>query len=156
MGRSFLSIAAVISVLTLGACAGMSGREPVQVSVAGIETLPGEGLEMRMMVKLRVQNPGETPVDYDGVFVKLEVLEKTFATGVSDEKGSIPRFGETVISVPVTVSTLRVGLTTLGLVMGNKPVEKVRYKLSGKLAGPSFGSTSFQSDGELALPSAAP
>jgi LEA14-like dessication related protein len=156
MGRSFLSIAAVISVLTLGACAGMSGREPVQVSVAGIETLPGEGLEMRMMVKLRVQNPGETPVDYDGVFVKLEVLEKTFATGVSDEKGSIPRFGESVINVPVTVSTLRVGLTTLGLVMGNKPVEKVRYKLSGKLAGPSFGSTSFQSDGELALPSAAP
>ena len=154
MGRSFLSIAAVVTVLTLGGCAGMWGREPVQVSVAGIDTLPGEGLEMRMMVKLRVQNPGETPVDYDGVFVKLEVLEKTFATGVSDEKGSIPRFGESVINVPVTVSTLRVGLTTLGFVLGDKPAEKLRYKLSGKLAGPSFGSTSFQSDGELALPTA--
>ena len=154
MRRLLLPIAAIIAVLTLGACAGLSGREPVQVSVAGIETLPGEGLEMRMMVKLRVQNPSETPVDYDGVYVKLDVLEKTFATGVSDEKGSIPRFGESVINVPVTVSTLRVGLTTLGFVLGDKPVEKVRYKLSGKLAGPSFGSTSFQSDGELALPTA--
>ena len=152
MRRSFLSIAPIIAVLALGACAGMSGREPVQVSVAGIEQLPGQGLEMRMMVKLRVQNPGEAPVDYDGVYVKLDVLEKTFATGVSDEKGSIPRFGESVISVPVTISTLRVGLTTLGVLLGDKPVEKVRYKLSGKLAGPSFGSTSFQSDGELALP----
>jgi len=154
MARSFLSFAAVIAVSILGGCAGLSGREPVQVSVAGIETLPGEGLEMRMMVKLRVQNPSETPVDFDGVFVKLDVLEKTFATGVSDEKGSIPRFGESVISVPVTVSTLRVGLTTLGFLLGDKPAEKVRYKLRGKLAGPSFGSTSFQADGELALPTA--
>ena len=152
MGRSLLPTAAVIAALTLGACAGMTGREPVQVSVAGIDTLPGEGLEMRMMVKLRVQNPGETPVDYDGVYVKLEVLDKTFGTGVSDEKGSIPRFGESVINVPVTVSTLRVALNTLGFVMGGTPTDKVRYKLSGKLAGPSFGSTSFQSDGELALP----
>jgi len=152
MRRSFLSIPVILAVLALGGCAGMSGRDPVQVSVAGIESLPGEGLEMRMMVKLRVQNPGETPVEYDGVYVKLEVLDKTFATGVSDERGSIPRFGESVISVPVTVSTLRVALNTLGFVLGDKPAEKVRYKLSGKLAGPSFGSTSFQSDGELALP----
>src|SRR5262245_46061720 len=112
MRRSFLSIAAIIAVLALGGCAGMSGREPVQVSVAGIDPLPGQGLEMRMMVKLRVQNPSETPVEYDGVFVKLEVLEKTFASGVSDEKGSVPRFGESVINVPVTVSTLRVALNT--------------------------------------------
>jgi len=152
MRRSFLSIPVILAVLALGGCAGMSGRDPVQVSVAGIESLPGEGLEMRMMVKLRVQNPGETPVEYDGVYVKLEVLDKTFATGVSDERGSIPRFGESVISVPVTVSTLRVALNTLGVVLGDTPTEKVRYKLSGKLAGPSFGSTSFQSAGELALP----
>jgi len=152
MRRSFLSIPVILAVLALGGCAGMSGRDPVQVSVAGIESLPGEGLEMRMMVKLRVQNPGETPVEYDGVYVKLEVLDKTFATGVSDERGSIPRFGESVIGVPVTVSTLRVALNTLGFVLGDKPAEKVRYKLSGKLAGPSFGSTSFQSAGELALP----
>ena len=152
MRRSFLSFLVIIAVSALGACAGLSGRDPVQVSVAGIESLPGQGLEMRMMVKLRVQNPSETPVEYDGVFVKLEVLDKTFATGVSDERGSIPRFGEAVISVPVTVSTLRVALNTLGFVLGDKPAEKVRYKLSGKLAGPSFGSTSFQADGELALP----
>ena len=152
MRRSFLSIPVIIAVLTLGACAGLSGRDPVQVSVVGIESLPGQGLEMRMMVKLRVQNPSETPVEYDGVYVKLDVLDKTFATGVSDERGSIPRFGESVISVPMTVSTLRVALSTLGFVLGDKPSEKVRYKLSGKLAGPTFGSTTFQADGELALP----
>jgi hypothetical protein len=152
MRRAILSVSMIISVLALSACAGLSGREPAQVSVAGIDPLPGEGLEMRMMVKLRVQNPSETPVDYDGIYVKLDVLDKTFATGVSDEKGSSPRFGESLINVPVTVSALSVGMTTLGFMLGDRPAEKVRYKMSGKLAGATLRSTSFQSDGELALP----
>jgi len=155
MRRSFLSIAPIIAVLALGACAGMSGREPVQVSVAGIEQLPGQGLEMRMMVKLRVQNPSETPVDYDGVYVKLDVLEKTFATGVSDEKGTVPRFGEALVNVPVTVSTMNLVRQALGFMVDGKPPEKVTYRLDGKLNGPMFGSTRFQSQGELTLPAMA-
>ncbi|HKU70679.1 MAG TPA: Water stress and hypersensitive response domain-containing protein, partial [Burkholderiales bacterium] len=47
------------------ACASLPDRDPVQVQVAGIEPLPGEGMEMRMLVKLRVQNPNNDPVDYD-------------------------------------------------------------------------------------------
>jgi LEA14-like dessication related protein len=151
MRRLFLPMLVVIAVLNLHGCAGMPGREPVQVTVAGIESLPGEGLEVRMMVKLRVQNPNDAPVEYDGVYVKLDVLDRTFASGVSDERGSVPRFGESVIAVPVTISTLRVALRALGFVLDGRPVEKVSYKLSGKLDGPGFGSMRFQADGELAL-----
>ena len=151
MRRTFLPILVVFTVLNLGACAVMPGREPVQVTVAGIESLPGEGLEMRMMVKLRVQNPNDAALEYDGVYVKLEVQDRTFATGVSDERGSVPRFGESVINVPVTISTLRVAFHALGMVLDGNPTEKVNYKLSGKLDGPMFGSTSFKADGELSL-----
>ena len=133
-------------------CAGRRGREPLQVSVAGIDSLPGEGLEFRMTMKLRVQNPNVAPLEYNGVFVKRDVLNKTFASGVSDERGSIPRFGESVISVPVTVSTLRVALRALGFMLDGTPTDKVKYKLSGKLDGPAFGATSFRADGELTLP----
>ena len=131
----------------------MPGREPLQVTVADIESLPGEDLELRMMVKLRVQNPNDAPVEYDGVYVKLEVLDKTFATGVSDEHGSIPRFGESIVSVPVTVSMLRMAVHALRMLDG-KPVYKIHYKLDGKLDGPMFGSTRFQTQGDLALPGA--
>jgi hypothetical protein len=37
----------------------------------------------------------------------MDVQGKTFATGVSDAGGSVPRFGDAIISVPVTVSALR-------------------------------------------------
>jgi len=151
MQRAFLPILVIVTVLNLGACAALPGREPVQVSVAGIESLPGEGLEMRMMVKLRVQNPNDAPLEYDGVYVRLDVQDRTFAIGVSDERGSVPRFGESVINVPVTISTLRVAFHALGMVLDGKPTERVSYKLSGKLDGPMFGSAHFQADGELSL-----
>ena len=151
MRRAFLAALVVFTLLNLGACAVMPRREPVQVTVAGIDSLPGEGLEMRMVVKLRVQNPNDAPLEYDGVYVKLEVQDRTLATGVSDERGSVPRFGESVISVPVTISTLRVAFHALGMVLDGNPTEKVNYKLSGKLDGPMFGSTSFKADGELSL-----
>jgi len=152
MRRALLPALLIAAVLALGACASVPGREPIQVTVAGIESLPGEGLEMRMLVKLRVQNPNDAPLEYDGVYVKVEVLDKTFATGVSGERGSVPRFGESVINVPVTLSALRAAFHALGFFLEGKAPEKVSYKLSGKLDGVGFGSSSFQADGELTLP----
>ena len=141
----------VLTMLLLAACATLQGREPIQVTVAGMESLPGEGLEMRMLVKLRVQNPNDQPLQYDGVYVKVEVQDRTFATGVSSERGSVPRFGETVINVPVTISTMRAAFHALNIVLDGRPVEKFNYKMSGKLDGPMFGSMSFQADGEFSF-----
>lgn len=151
MRRSSLTALLVVAAsILLGACTTMPGRDPVQVSVVDIESLPGEDLELRMMVRLRVQNPNDAPVEYNGVYVKLDVQDKTFATGVSDERGSIPRFGEAIISVPVTISMMRMAVYALRMLDG-KPVDRIRYKLDGKLDGPTFGSTRFQTQGEFAL-----
>jgi len=151
MRRALPASFAILAAALLGACAVGPARDPVQVSVAGIQPLDGQGLELRMLVKLRVQNPNDAPLDYDGVYVKLDVLDKTFATGVSSARGSVPRYGEAVIDVPVTVSALRMVANVIGLLDG-KPADKVHYKLEGKLDGPAFGATRFQAQGELALP----
>ena len=155
MRRSLLKALMMVVALCASACAGLPRREPVQVTVADIEPLPAEGFELRMLVKLRVQNPNDAPIEYNGVYVKLDVLDKTFATGVSGEQGSIPRFGESIIAVPVTVSALRMVVTALGTLDG-QPIDKIVYKLDGKLNGPAFGSTRFQLQGEFALPGATP
>ncbi len=150
MRRSSLTLLLIVAAFVLAGCAGMPGRDPLQVNVADIESLPGEGLEARMLVKLRVQNPNDAPVEYTGVYVKLDVQGKTFATGVSGERGTIPRFGETIIGVPVTVSMLRIGLQALGMLTWG-PVTKIHYKLEGKLDGPLLGSLRFQREGEFGL-----
>ncbi len=141
----------LLAMLALSGCTTLSQQDPLQVTVAGIEPLEGEGFELRMLVKLRVQNPNDTPVDYNGAYVKLEVQDRTFATGVSDATGSVPRFGESIISVPVTASVLRMVRQVMG-VMGGEPVDQIRYSMSGKLNRSAYGSLRFKAEGEFKLP----
>ena len=123
----------------------MPAGDPLQVTVAAVEPMEGEGLELRMLVRLRIQNPNDAQVDYDGTYVKLVVQDKTFATGVSDASGSVPRFGEAVIAVPVTVSMLNVMRQVIGAIdAGTEPPEKVRYSLEGKQHGSGFSSMRFK------------
>jgi LEA14-like dessication related protein len=146
----------LLATLMLAGCASMPSRDPLQVNVAGIESIPGEGLELRLLVKLRVQNPNDTPIEFDGVSLNLDVMGRDFASGVSDQAGTVPRFGEAVVAVPVTVSLMRMARQVLGMLDG-KPVDKVTYSLSGKLHGASlFGTQRFTSKGEFELPQGTP
>jgi LEA14-like dessication related protein len=139
------------AVLTAQSCALFKGRDPLHVTVIGVEPLDSQGLELRMLVKLRVQNPNDTPVDYNGVALEMSVRGKSFASGVSDAGGTVPRFGESVISVPVTASALSMLGQAYDLFRsgGGGPIT---YEMKGKLNGSGFNSTSFRTQGELDLP----
>jgi LEA14-like dessication related protein len=63
--------------------------------VVGVEPLRG-GLGLRFLCKLRVQNPNDVPIEFNGIYVALEVRGSAFATGLSDAVGTVPRFGELV------------------------------------------------------------
>ena len=136
---------------TLAACANLGMREPVQVNLVGIEPLPGEGMEVRMAVKLRVQNPNDAALDFDGIAITLDVRGSTFATGVSGERASVPRFGETVISVPVSVSAVAAVRQLIGLVTRDRQ-KTFDYALRGHLSGPAFGGMRFEAQGVIELP----
>ena len=138
------------TVIIMSGCAGLATRDPVNVDVVGIDPLPSQGMEGRFMVKLRVQNPNEQPVEYDGVYVELDVRGSRFASGVSDEKGTVPRFGEAVVSVPVTIPVSAMVRQAVGFATGDRT--RFDYELRGKLAGPMLRGVSFKSKGELAMP----
>lgn len=149
--RLILVIALVVATLASEGCATLHGRDPLQVTVAGIEPLQGQGLELRMLVKLRVQNPNDAPVDYNGVAVEMNVQGKTFATGVSDAGGSVPRFGEAIISVPVTVSAFRMVRQAVDMIRRGGS-GTITYEMKGKLSGSTLNSMRFRTQGEFDLP----
>ncbi|TCD23139.1 water stress/hypersensitive response domain-containing protein [Pseudomonas sp. IC_126] len=140
----------IMLLLSLAGCAALSPRDPLNVQVAGIQPLPGEGLELRMAVKLRVQNPNDMALEYNGVALDLEINGRRLASGVSDERGSVPRFGETVLTVPVTISAFSAARQALGLAE-DIGMEEVPYVLRGKLAGGLFGTQRFVEKGTLDL-----
>jgi len=140
-------------LLSLSACALFPNRDPVNINVVGLEPLPSQDLEVRFAIKLRVQNPNETAIDYNGIALDLEVNGRPLASGVSDQTGSIPRFSETVVSVPVSVSAFSVLRQTLGLSQ-TQTLDNLPYVLRGKLAGGVFGTMRFVDSGKLSLPKA--
>jgi LEA14-like dessication related protein len=136
---------------SLGSCALFQPRDAVTINVVGIEPLPAQELEIRFAVKLRLQNPNETAIDYNGVALNLEVNGQPLATGVSDRQGRIERYSEDVLVVPVSVSAFSALRQALGLTQ-TQSLDGLPYVLRGKLAGGVFGTVRFEDRGRLNLP----
>jgi LEA14-like dessication related protein len=130
----------------LAGCAAFPGQEPLRVKVVDLQAMEGEALELRFLCVLRVQNPNDAPVSFNGVSLDLQVRGKPFASGVSDTSGTVPRFGELLVSVPLTASALDLARLAIGLFAGDD-APRVDYVVRG-----SLGSTRFEASGELALP----
>jgi LEA14-like dessication related protein len=145
-------VVAVLAVAALAGCATWFGSDPLRVNVAGLEPLDSQGMEVRFNMKLRIQNPSSSPVNFSGISVDLEVNGKAFATGVSPASGSVPAFGETVVSVPVTVSALA-AIHQLFVFVDRSQYSQIEYILRGRLAGTGItGSTRFIDQGSLSVP----
>ena len=151
----------LLVLVFLSGCANLPiGDDAPNVRVAGLEPLPTEGLEVRFALKLRVQNPNESTLAYDGISVSLDLDGRGLASGVSNVAGEIPRFSEEVLTVPVTISAfslVRQLLSRAADASDDTTGEAISYTLKGKLgavAGQS-GATRFRDGGELNLFSAA-
>lgn len=143
MARSLIPL--VAAALILAGCAWQR-TDPPLVTLVGVEPAASEGLEARMQLKLRVQNPNDAPIEYNGIYLQLDVRDRSFASGVSNESGTVAAFGETVITVPVTVSVLGIAGQMMSL-LGGKGVDKITYAMHGKL-GTTSGALRFKSQGE--------
>lgn len=144
-----------MGALCLGGCAAWPGGDPLRVDLVGIDPLPGEGLELRFALRLRVQNPNDRDIQYDGVSLELDLRGQRFASGVAALSGQVPRFGETVLTLPVSVSGFSLARQLFGLARETRRIERVTYSLRGKLASPLLGSMRFDSSGQIELGSAA-
>lgn len=149
--RSVHTVVLSLLLLALSACASFPNSDPLNVTVVGVEPLQGQDMEVRFAVKIRVQNPNDSNIDYKGVALDLDINGQPFASGVSDQSGSIGSFSDTVVSVPVSVSVFSVFRQTLGLsqiqTLNNMP-----YVLRGKLGAGWFGTRRFVDSGKLDLP----
>jgi len=138
----------------LNACALLQPRDPLNISVIGIEPLAGQALEMRMAVKMRVQNANEAPVDYNGIALNLEVNGQPLASGVSDQQGHIGRYGETIVVVPVSITAFAFLRQAYGLGKLDS-LQGMPYVLRGKLASGPLSTVRFTDEGKLDLPKGA-
>lgn len=139
-----------LALLSLTACATLQGQDPLVISVAGVQPLQGEGLELRMLVTLRILNPNDAPVEYDGAALDLDMNGRRLASGVSDEAGLIPRYGESTLVIPVTISAFDVARQLIGY-RNDSGDGAVSYRVRGKLQAGVLGVRRFSDEGAIQL-----
>ncbi len=148
------SIVMLMTMALLSGCAGLPSHTAPHVDLAGIDSLPGEGLELRFMLKLRVQNPGDADLRYDGVWAEVELRGQPLASGGAPVTGVVPRFGEAVVMLPVTASGLSIARQVMSLLRSSQETHSagpVAYVIRGRLGGTGLKDGSFESRGEIDL-----
>ena len=143
--------AILIVSLVMGACAGVPQRlEPVDVTLSNIA--PGEIglLEQEYQVRLRVQNPNDVDIPIDGFAFQIDLNDKPFAKGVSNQRLTVTRFGEAMLQAKA-VGTLSAMIGQILALQRNAP-DKLRYRLKGRFGAHEGRVTSFDQTGEIDLP----
>jgi len=114
-----------IALLVLNGCAGFGKRwEPPRVSLVQIQVQKLTLFEATFQIELRVYNTNDAPLTVKGTDCHLKLQGKDFATGVSNEKTTIPAFETGVIPMMVYSSVLEF---VKGLMM--LPREENPYRL---------------------------
>jgi LEA14-like dessication related protein len=147
MKKALLALSCVISFC---ACAAFSIQEPLSVTIADLKPIEVGVLEQRYALKVRVLNPNDVEIAFDGAVFDLEVNDVAFAKGVSNQKSVIPRFGEAVIDVQAVSGLQNILMQINELLKGERTT--LTYRIKGRLHTGGFGYTRFDSSGEIALP----
>lgn len=147
----FLRVLMMLAVAGIAAaCAYLPNRDPLSIAVAGIESLPGEGMEVRLAVKVRIQNPNDVAVDYTGAALTLDLNGNKLASGVLGETGKVPRYGEVVLVIPVTISAFDMARQVFGAANASA-ADNIHYRVRGKLEAGLFGTRRFSDEGMFRL-----
>lgn len=135
------------------------------VTLANVEISDVTRFEQRYQVTVRIQNPNDFDMPVTGMSYELYINDRRFARGVSDISISVPRFGETVVTVGM--------VSDLGDVLDSfrkresragKGYNVFRYRLNGNIrladrplsdlfraSAPPSGSVPFEYEGEFNL-----
>jgi len=97
-----------------------------------------------------ILDPNAQTVTFGKPGMKLDLGGMSFGSGVSDQQGTVPRYGETLVTVPVTVPVTSILRQVLAL-SERRDDHRIQYRLRGRLGGLGLGG-GFDSHGDLVLP----
>ena len=143
-------IAICIAVMLSG-CAGLDYREGrVDVRIVELQLVESTLMEQRFLVRLRLQNHYQRALSVNGISFDLELNDKAFASGVSNQTILLPAFGEGTLE-------LKLSSTIFGLIRQLQSVQELehkpfRYQISGRLnISDGIFSVPFENKGEIDL-----
>ncbi|GAB4257988.1 MAG: LEA type 2 family protein [Deferrisomatales bacterium] len=123
-------------LLTLAAgCAALrpGGTEPPRLTLSDLRVTGATLFSQTYRLRLAVQNPNPFPLEVDGMAYELRVNDQPFASGVSDLRVSLPRYGSRTVEVDA-LGTVTGLLRQLSALEKARAQQGFRYRLTGHLS----------------------
>lgn len=99
--QASLRLCALISLALIGiGCTSLGSLESPEVTLAGVQITEMTVFETTIETKLRIGNPNNEALTFDGASFKLELDDRKIGRGMTPELHTIPRLSTEV--VPVT------------------------------------------------------
>jgi LEA14-like dessication related protein len=134
MMKPILRVLVVVwGILFLMSCNSLTALpvkpEAPEVLLVNVTPLDTTMFEQRLKVDLRVRNPNDFDLEVTGLDFTLHLNEQRLARGLTNKASTIPRLGDSVLSVETTTSTLEVLRQLLNL----SQRQDVSYQVEGVL-----------------------
>ena len=135
-------------VLLFSGCASWFIKgEPPEVLVTNVTPLDATLFEQRLRVDLRVRNPNDFDYHLTGIDFTLNLNGKRLVRGLGSKEVTIPRLGDTVMTIDTTTSTLDIVRQLLNL----SQKQELAYDIKGVLHS-TEGRLPFTNAGTLVEP----
>jgi LEA14-like dessication related protein len=127
-----ISFFVALTLFFLSGCTTLSPDfdEPT-IELVSIKTLPANGFEQNFEIDLKLTNPNNFDLPFNGISCQLNVAGETLARGVSADIPTATAYGESRFVVPVSTSLLG-GIRAVKALI-NSQGEGINYQLKAKL-----------------------
>ena len=147
MQRFFRLCSAVAVTALLAGCAGLLAERP-RVNIASITPKEMKLLEQVFTMDLRIQNTGESEIAVNGIVFDLEINDRPFATGVSNQNLVIKPFSSQVVQAEAVTTLPNLLRQVAGAPKSDEL--KLTYRLRGTIhTGGALGRIHFDDKGEI-------
>ena len=152
MNKKYSRWSLIVLVLFLLGCAALfETMERPRINIANVVPRDIKLFEQVFDLELRIQNPNDTPLEVNGLAFELELNDKRFATGVSNQSLVIDRLSSDVIHVQA-ITTLVGFLRQVAEYQQTKD-PRVTYRIKGSIYSGSAGTKlHFDDSGEIKIP----
>lgn len=140
---------------SLAGCAMISGKvEPPSVHVASVSLTGATLFEQQYKLGLRLQNPNDFDLPIEALSYEIELNDKPFAKGLSNQAVTVPRYGTALLEVE--------GISTLGELLrqykqlARGDLKGLHYLIKGHVSLQGGPKVPFDRRGEIGLPDAPP
>ncbi len=147
--RKLFFVTVLILIVTLTGCITAQSVKAPRIALGKVRLLDSTGLTQRLEVELLVANPNDFDIPLTGLQFVMQMNGLDFANGLSNARVTLPRLGEAVVPVTVTVSILAV----LQQVRAVSESTGLEYKITGEvfIDHALVGKVPFEKSGKLEM-----